>query len=110
VLYFLSLNCSSELSLNLLGIVCNISATTSENSKFLVEKGIIAPTVALLDSPHLVVVLLAIRTLANLIQDGPELGNRVMEEGAIASLLKLVQPNASVLNQRYITIYFESWH
>ena len=60
----------------------------------MVEKGIIAPTAALLNSPHSVVVLAAVCILTNVIQD--KLHNRVIVQGAITPLLKLIQPNSCV--------------
>ena len=96
--------CSPALPLSIVGIVCNITASTSSNCNIMVEKGIIAPTAALLNSPHSVVVLAAVYILTNVIQD--KLHNRVIVQGAITPLLKLIQPNSCVWNQRYLTFHF----
>lgn len=74
----------------------NITATTSENSKLLVEKVIVAPTETLFDSQHSNVGVSAVCILTNIVRDGPELRNRVIAEETTTPLLKLIQPNSSV--------------
>ena len=85
--------------LQLIGIVCNITASTSSNCNVMVEKGFVAPTMELLRSPRSDVVRSAVRISSNVIQDGPELRNGAIAEGVINSVITSLHLNSSVLNK-----------
>ena len=83
-------------------ILENLTKYGPSHSKALVDAEILEPLVTLLASSNGDVVLAAVGTLAKIIKNDPELLGCVVEAGAIAPLLELVQPSSKV----YFILHF----
>ena len=72
-------------------ILCTIGTETSEQRNVAVNAGVISPLVALLESEHVELVEVVVKTLTNIVSGGCVLRDRVLKQGAITPLIELIK-------------------
>lgn len=79
-----------------LGVLGNITCGTVEQTKLVVQFGVVKPLVTLLASPHSDVVCLTLGVMFNVLQNVPKLHDKVIGTEALRTLFKYFDQNIKV--------------
>ena len=88
-------------------ILCTIGTETSEQRNVAVNAGVISPLVALLESEHVELVEVVVKTLTNIVSGGCVLRDRVLKQGAITPLIELIKLHSNQVSNHSF-LYFRT--